>query len=146
MFRGIVDPGVRNGVALLVAVSDGSAGGARFAALGMSERASDAGGKVEHAGFCEMLRYRFEQSLVYKAIVARGRGAVDSARNAQTRDRGGTEPAAAGQPGRWSAGSCTVLRAFQKKSGYRQCPERDWPRHHREVHRKQVKLQILWNG
>ena len=93
----------------------------------------------------EMLRYRFEQRLGYKAISLRVGAVPSTVRETLKR------AAAAGLT--WPLGddvSDAALEAalYQEpgnKTGYRRCPEPDWARLHREMQRKHVTLQILWD-
>ena len=93
----------------------------------------------------EMLRYRAEQGLGYKAISLRVGAVPSTVRETLKR------AAAAGLS--WPLGddvSDATLEAalYQEpgnKTGYQRCPEPDWPRLHREMQRKHVTLQILWD-
>ena len=93
----------------------------------------------------EILRYRFEQGLGHKAISYRVGAAPSTVRETLRR-------AAVAELG-WPLGEDvsdavleTVLyHAAGTKTGHRRCPEPDWPRVHRELKRKHVTLQIMWD-
>ena len=93
----------------------------------------------------EMLRYRFEQGLGYKAISLRVGAVPSTVRETLKR------VAAAGLewplPEDMSDGAleAALYREPGNKTGYRWCPEPDWPWLHREMQRKHVTLQILWD-
>lgn len=93
----------------------------------------------------EMLRYRFEQGLGYKAISLRVGAVPSTVRETLKR------VAAAGLewplPEDMSDGAleAALYREPGNKTGYRRCPEADWPRLHREMQRKHMTLQILWD-
>ena len=93
----------------------------------------------------EMLRYRFEHGLGYKAISLRVGAVPSTVRETLKR------VAAAGLewplPEDMSDGAleAALYREPGNKTGYRRCPEPDWTRLHREMQRKHVTLQILWD-
>jgi transposase len=93
----------------------------------------------------EILRYRFEQRLGYKAISLRVGAVPSTVRETLKR------VAAAGLT--WPLGSdvsdaaleVALYREAGNKTGHRRCPEPDWALLHREMQRKYVTLQILWD-
>ena len=93
----------------------------------------------------EMLRYRFEQELGYKAISLRVGAVLSTVRETLKR------AALAGLS--WpldetlgdAALEASLYRDAGKKTGHRRCPEPDWARVHRELKRKHVTLQVLWD-
>ena len=93
----------------------------------------------------EILRYRFEEGLGHKAISYRLGAAPSTVRETLRR------AAAAGLT--WPLGeevTDTVLeaalyKASGKKTGHRRSVEPDWAEIHRELKRKHVTLQILWD-
>lgn len=93
----------------------------------------------------EMLRYRFEQELGYKAISLRV-GAVSSTVR-ETLKRAAAAGLSWPLPEEMSDGAleAALYREAGNKTGYRRCPEPDWARLHREMQRKHVTLQILWD-
>lgn len=93
----------------------------------------------------EMLRYRFEQELGYKAISYRV-GVVPSTVR-ETLKRVAEAELSWPLPDDMSDGAleAALYREAGKKTGFRRCPEPDWPKLHREMQRKHVTLQILWD-
>ena len=93
----------------------------------------------------EILRHRFEHKLGHKAISQRVGAAPSTVRETLRR-------AAVSEVG-WPLGdeiSDAVLEAALygpagKKTGHRRCPEPDWAVVHRELKRKHVTLQIVWD-
>jgi len=93
----------------------------------------------------EMLRYRFERELGYKAISLRVGAVPSTVRETLKR------AAAAGLS--WpldeslgdAALEASLYRDAGKKTGHRRCPEPEWARVHRELKRKHVTLQVLWD-
>jgi transposase len=93
----------------------------------------------------EILRHRFEHKLGHKAISQRVGAAPSTVRETLRR--------AAASELRWPLGdeiSDAVLEAALygaagKKTGHRRCPEPDWAVIHRELKRKHVTLQIVWD-
>ncbi|EPE96675.1 putative transposase y4uI [Rhizobium grahamii CCGE 502] len=93
----------------------------------------------------EILRYRFEQGLGHKSIAVRVGTAPSTVRETLRR------AAVAGLS--WPLGddvSDTVLEAALYKAagtkiGHRRAPEPDWAQVHRELKRKHMTLQILWD-
>lgn len=93
----------------------------------------------------EMLRYRFEQELGYKAISFRV-GVVPSTVR-ETLKRAAAAGLSWPLPDDLSDGAleAALYREAGKKTGFWRCLEPDWPRLHREMQRKHVTLQILWD-
>ncbi len=93
----------------------------------------------------EILRYRFEQGLGHKSIAVRVGAAPSTVRETLRR------AAVAGLS--WPLGgevSDAVLEAALyktagTKTGHRRSPEPDWAQVHRELKRKHMTLQILWD-
>jgi transposase len=93
----------------------------------------------------EMLRYRAEQGLGYKAISLRVGAVPSTVRETLKR------AAAAGLG--WpldaemsdAALEAALYREAGKKTGHRRCPEPDWAHIHRALKRKHVTLQVLWD-
>ena len=93
----------------------------------------------------EILRYRFEESLGYKAISYRVGAAPSTVRETLRRAE------AAGLS--WPLGNeitdavleAALYRANGTKTGHRRSVEPDWSHVHRELKRKHVTLQILWD-
>jgi transposase len=93
----------------------------------------------------EILRHRFEHKLGHKAISQRVGAAPSTVRETLRRT--------AASELRWPLGdeiSDAVLEAALygapgKKTGHRRCPEPDWAVIHRELKRKHVTLQIVWD-
>jgi transposase len=93
----------------------------------------------------EILRYRFEQGLGHKAISYRVGAAPSTVRETLRR------AAVAGLA--WPLGAdvsdavleAALYRAAGTKTGHRRCPEPDWAAIHRELKRKHVTLQIVWD-
>ena len=92
----------------------------------------------------EMMRYRSEQGLGYKAISLRVGVVPSTVRETLKR-------AAAGLS--WPLGDdvsdagleAALYREAGNKTGHRRCPEPDWAQVHRELKRKHVTLQFLWD-
>ena len=93
----------------------------------------------------EILKYRFEEELGYKAISYRV-GVVPSTVR-ETLKRVAAAELSWPLPDDMSDGAleAALYREAGKKSGFRRCPEPDWPKLHREMQRKHVTLQILWD-
>lgn len=93
----------------------------------------------------EILRYRFEQRFGHKAISRRVGAAPSTVRETLRR------AAVAGLT--WPLGDevsdavleAALYRAAGTKTGHRRCPEPDWPAVHRELKRKHVTQQIVWD-
>jgi transposase len=93
----------------------------------------------------EILRYRFEQGLGHKSIAVRVGTAPSTVRETLRR------AAVAGLS--WPLGDdfsdavleAALYRAAGTKTGHRRAPEPDWAQVHRELKRKHVTLQILWD-
>lgn len=93
----------------------------------------------------EILRYRFEQGLGHKAISVRVGAAPSTVRETLRR------AAAAGLT--WPLGEDLGDAALESalyhpagtKTGHRRSPEPDWAVVHREMKRKHVTLQIIWD-
>lgn len=101
--------------------------------------------RVEMRRVREILRYRFEQGLGHKSIAVRVGTAPSTVRETLRR------AAVAGLS--WPLGddvSDTVLEAALYKGagtkiGHHRAPEPDWAQVHRELKRKHMTLQILWD-
>jgi transposase len=93
----------------------------------------------------EILRYRFEQGLGHKSIAVRVGAAPSTVRETLRR------AAAAGLS--WPLGGdvsdavleAALYKAAGTKTGHRRSVEPDWAQVHRELKRKHVTLQILWD-
>ena len=93
----------------------------------------------------EILRYRFEQGLGHKAISLRVGAAPSTVRETLRR------AASAGLG--WPLGAdvddagleAALYHPAGTKTGHRRCPEPDWTEVHRELKRKHVTLQIIWD-
>lgn len=93
----------------------------------------------------EILRYRFEQGLGHKAISVRVGAAPSTVRETLRR------AAAAGLT--WPLGEdlgdaaleAALYHPAGTKTGHRRSPEPDWAVVHREMKRKHVTLQIIWD-
>jgi len=93
----------------------------------------------------EILRYRFDDGLGHKAISYLVGAAPSTVRETLRR------AAAAGLA--WPLGEevsdavleAALYRAAGTKTGHRRCPEPDWPTVNRELKRKHVTLQIVWD-
>jgi len=101
--------------------------------------------RVEMRRVREILRYRFEQGLGHKSIAVRVGTAPSKVRETLRR------AAVAGLS--WPLGDdvsdsvleATLYNAAGTKTGHRRAPEPDWAHVHRELKRKHVTLQILWD-
>ena len=101
--------------------------------------------RIEMRRVREILRYRFEQELGHKAIALRVGAAPSTVRETLRR------AAAAGLS--WPLGNevsdavleASLYKAAGTKTGHRRCVEPDWAQVHRELKRKHVTLQILWD-
>src|SRR6478735_11454194 len=93
----------------------------------------------------EILRYRFEQGLGHKSIAVRVGTAPSTVRETLRR------AAVAGLS--WPLGDdvsdsvleAALYKAAGTKIGHRRAPEPDWAQVHRELKRKHMTLQILWD-
>jgi hypothetical protein len=113
--------------------------------LGCRGKDRDGGGETEHAT-CPR---DFEISIFGGAwpqgdLVSGGGSALDGARDAAACGGGRTFLAA------WRGGQRRVLeaalyKAAGTKTGHRRAPEPDWAEVHRELKRKHVTLQVLWD-
>ncbi len=89
----------------------------------------------------EILRYRFEQGLGHKSIAVRVGAATSTVRRATVAGLSWPldddvsdavlEPA--------------LCKAAETETGHRRAPEPDWAQVHRELKRKHVTLQVLWD-
>ena len=101
--------------------------------------------RVSMRRFREILRYRFEQGLGHKAISVRVGAAPSTVRETLRR------AAAAGLT--WPLGEdigdaaleAALYHPAGTKTGHRRSPEPDWAQVHREMKRKHVTLQIIWD-
>ncbi|RVO28812.1 IS21 family transposase, partial [Sinorhizobium meliloti] len=93
----------------------------------------------------EILRYRFEQGLGHKSIAVRVGAAPSTVRETLRR--------AAIAELSWPLGDdvsdavleAALYKAAGTKTGHRRSPEPDWAQVHRELKRKHMTLQILWD-
>ncbi len=93
----------------------------------------------------EILRYRFEQGLGHKSIAVRVGAAPSTVRETLRR--------AAIAELSWPLGDdvsdavleAALYKAAGTKTGHRRSPEPDWTQVHRELKRKHMTLQILWD-
>ncbi len=93
----------------------------------------------------EILRYRFEQGLGHKSIAVRVGAAPSTVRETLRR--------AAIAELSWPLGDdisdavleAALYKAGGTKTGHRRSPEPDWTQVHRELKRKHMTLQILWD-
>lgn len=93
----------------------------------------------------EILRYRFEQGLGHKSIAVRVGAAPSTVRETLRR--------AAIAELSWPLGDdisdavleAALYQAGGTKTGHRRSPEPDWTQVHRELKRKHMTLQILWD-
>jgi len=93
----------------------------------------------------EILRYRFAEGLGHKSIAARVGAAPSTVRETLRRlERAGLS---------WPLGDdvsdavleAALYKAAGTKTGHRRSAEPDWAHVHRELKRKHVTLQILWD-
>lgn len=93
----------------------------------------------------EILRHRHEQGLGHKAIAIRVGAAPSTVRETLRR----AEAAGLGWPLDTALNDVALEAALYQsagtKTGHRRCPEPDWAAVHRELQRKHVTLQIVWD-
>ncbi len=93
----------------------------------------------------EILRYHHEHGLGHKAIAIRVGAAPSTVRETLRR----VEAAGLAWPLEEAVGDTALESALYQpagtKTGHRRCPEPDWADVHRELKRKHVTLQILWD-
>jgi transposase len=93
----------------------------------------------------EILRYRFEQELGHKAIALRVGAAPSTVRETLRRaaSAGLSWPLAGDVSD--AVLEASLYKAAGTKTGHRRCVEPDWAEVHRELKRKHVTLQVLWD-
>ncbi len=93
----------------------------------------------------EILRYHHEHGLGHKAIAIRVGAAPSTVRETLRR----AKASSLGWPLDEAVGDTALEAALYQpagtKTGHRRCPEADWAAVHRELRRKHVTLQILWD-
>ena len=93
----------------------------------------------------EILRYHHEHGLGHKAIAIRVGAAPSTVRETLRR----AKAASLAWPLDEAVGDAALEAALYQpagtKTGHRRCPEADWAAVHRELMRKHVTLQILWD-
>jgi phosphoglycolate phosphatase-like HAD superfamily hydrolase len=93
----------------------------------------------------EILKYRFEQGLGHKAIALRVGAAPSTVRETLRRAaNAGLSWPLAGYVSD-AVLEASLYKAAGTKTGHRRCVEPDWAEVHRELKRKHVTLQILWD-
>src|SRR5665213_3474409 len=93
----------------------------------------------------EILRYRSEQGLGHKAISYRVGAAPSTVRETLRRTEAAGLTWPLGEEVSDAVLEAALYRAAGTKTGHRRCPEPEWARIHRELKRKHVTLQIVWD-
>jgi transposase len=93
----------------------------------------------------EILRYRFEQGLGHKTISHRVGAAPSTVRETLRRAEAAGLVWPLGEEVTDAVLEAALYKAAGTKTGHRRCPEPDWAHIHRELKRKHVTLQILWD-
>ena len=93
----------------------------------------------------EILRYRFEQGLGHKAISYRVGAAPSTVRETLRRAEAAGLAWPLGEEVGDAVLEAALYRAAGTKTGHRRCPDPDWAAIHRELKRKHVTLQIVWD-
>lgn len=93
----------------------------------------------------EILRYRFGDGLGHKAISHRVGAAPSTVRETLRRVAAAELSWPLGEDVSDAVLEAALYRAAGIKTGHRRCPEPDWPGVHRELKRKHVTLQIVWD-
>ncbi|MBC7495632.1 MAG: IS21 family transposase [Sphingomonadaceae bacterium] len=93
----------------------------------------------------EILRYRFGDGLGHKAIFHRVGAAPSTVRETLRRVAAAELSWPLGEDVSDTVLEAALYRAARIKTGHRRCAEPDWPAVHRELKRKHVTLQIVWD-
>ena len=93
----------------------------------------------------EILRYRLEQELGHKAISCRVGAAPSTVRETLRRAAAAGLSWPLGEEVNDAALEAALYHPAGTKTGHRRCPEPDWAEIHRELKRKHVTLQIVWD-
>lgn len=93
----------------------------------------------------EILRYRFEQGLGHKAISVRVGAAPSTVRETLRRAAAAELTWPLGEGLGDAALEAALYHPAGTKTGHRRSPEPDWAQVHREMKRKYVTLQIIWD-
>lgn len=93
----------------------------------------------------EILRYRFEEGLGHKAISYRVGAAPSTVRETLRRVEAAGLTWPFGEEVTDTVLEAALYKASGKKTGHRRSAEPDWAEVHRELKRKHVTLQILWD-
>jgi transposase len=93
----------------------------------------------------EILRYRYEESLGHKAISYRVGAAPSTVRETLRRAEAAGLVWPLGEEVTDTVLEAALYKASGKKTGHRRSFEPDWAEIHRELKRKHVTLQILWD-
>ena len=93
----------------------------------------------------EILRYRFEEALGHKAISYRVGAAPSTVREMLRRAEAAGLSWPLGEDITDTVLEAALYRAAGTKTGHRRSVEPDWAHVHRELKRKHVTLQILWD-
>lgn len=93
----------------------------------------------------EILRYRFEREFGHKAISQRVGAAPSTVRETLRRAAAANLCWPLGEDVSDAALEAALYRSAGTKTGHRRCPEPDWAQVHRELKRKHVTLQIVWD-